>query len=124
MNLDTITVARLIGKFLFFPESQTSNVAYTQRIDMGIQVVTEPAFSAAGASLPDPRVEADAPARGWLWRESAVIIFHNLNADEKGPYHYPEVAFDIRAMRKVDRGRLVFTMVKTAEDGTETNVTG
>ncbi len=116
------TAVRLIISLDVQPDSVTSSVAWGQRLDMGIAVVSKPAFDGAVASLPDPRVNIDTPPRGWLWRTSMVVSWENLNALETGPFVWPHDRWDIRAMRKVDRGKLVLITAKTAFRGTETNV--
>jgi len=122
VNLDTITVTRLLISLHVTPDVVTSNVSWGQRLDMGIGVVTGAAFDAGQASIPDPRVQSDAPARGWLWRASMAASWENLNALETGPYVWPTQMWDIGAMRKVDRGKLVIVYAKTAFRGTESDV--
>ena len=123
VSLDTITVARLIVDITATPESLIAAVQGVQRIDMGVAVVTNNAFSAGVSAVPDPRVAADAPARGWLWRGSMTQVYSNVDGSEKETMHlYPSRQYDIRTMRKVDQGRLIFIAAKTAIQGTAHDV--
>ena len=115
-TVDTITVTRLIGHIVITPATLTIAASYIDRVDVGIQVVSSEAFGAA--ALPDPDDDADYPARGWLWRDRIITAYANAAGDEKEPFfHVPEVRFDVRAMRKVDKGKLVMTVNKGAAVG-------
>jgi len=119
--LDTITIARIILDLYATKDGGfTASTAGVQKIEMGICVVTEAAFDAGQASIPDPRVAADFPARGWLWRGLMLVQWHNLNSIEnETPYLIGHVQADLGAMRRLDKGRLVLISSKTAIDGTE-----
>ncbi len=123
VNLDTITVARLIIDLYCTPDGFTTTPSGIQKVEMGVMVVTEAAFDAGAASLPDPRVAADAPARGWLWRGLMLVGYQNPAGTEQDNFNFVgHVAVDIRTMRKVDRGRLVLVTSKTAIQGSELGV--
>ena len=85
---------------------------------MGIGVASTDAFGvAAGAGLPDPRVETDYPPRGWIWKGSFTAADSVLATALTQVYHFPTIEFDIRSLRKVDKGVLYFTAVKTVLSG-------
>jgi len=120
INLDTITVTRLILDLYATPETPASNTSGTSRIDFGIGVITEAAFDAGSpwAQVPDPRVGKDTPARGWLWRGIMVVGFQNIAGDERENWNLVgHVRADLGAMRKVDKGKLVLITAKTALQG-------
>jgi len=78
----TVTTARLIGDLYATPASVTTTTSGIQILEMGVAVVTEPAFDAGVVSLPDPRVAADSPARGWLWRGVMMMSYQNPGGAE------------------------------------------
>ena len=115
----TMTVVRIVGRILATPASANSALESLLDIDMGIQVVSQEAF-AAGV-LPDPNTQSDYPAAGWLYRNRVGLYHQNTSGTVEG-YHYPLLTFDIRAARKVDRGRLVLTINKGVIDGSDQDV--
>ena len=118
VNLDTITVARIILDLWAVPDTMSTTTSGVNKIEMGIVVVTEAAFDAGQTAVPDPRVPADAPARGWLWRGLMIASYQNVGGSEMETWNFPgHVAADLGAMRKVDRGRLVLVTSKTAIQG-------
>ncbi len=120
INLDTITATRIILDLYATPDSVSSTTSGIQKIEIGIGVVTEAAFDAGATAVPDPRVPADAPARGWLWRGVMVVGYQNVAGAENTNWNFPgHVAADLGAMRRVDRGRLVLISSKTALQGSE-----
>ncbi len=124
-DLDTITATRLIGRMLFHPNTLTGTPNRgVATMDVGIGVVSEEAFLAG--VVPDPLSEAEAPARGWLYRTRMAAVFSNGNAIENENHLWPELMFDVRAMRKVDKGRLVFIVNNSlaVEAGVTVTVTG
>ena len=123
VNLDTITVARIILDLWGTPPTVVSNTSGVMQFEMGICVVTEAAFDVGQTAIPDPRVPADAPARGWLWRGVGAYGFQNLAGGEGENWSFPmHVVADLGAMRKVDRGKLVLVVAKTAVQGSAVNV--
>ena len=118
--VDTITTARLIGRIQVVPVALDATDDAIQIIDMGIQVVTAEAFAAA--VVPDPFTQADAPARGWLWRTRMVMLKQNSTGTVED-FIYPLVEFDLGTMRKVDKGKLVLTVDKQSTAGVAFSVT-
>jgi len=115
---DTITAARLVGHLYVTTDNALGVVDGAIMVDFGIQVVSAEAF-AAGVT-PDPNVSSEGPARGWLWRDRCLVI----NAVGAGPidWHYvSELKFDIRTMRRVDRGKLILSTTARLAHGTAYN---
>ncbi len=120
VNLDTITVTRIIATLTLTPEDPISTTSGTNRVDIGIGVCTAAAFAAGAGSVPDPRVAADAPARGWLYRGSMTAAHQNgAGTEAASGWVYPTLTFDVGAMRKVDRGILFMVIALTAIQGSE-----
>jgi len=115
--LDTITAVRLVGHLVLLPSTLTQTDNHITHLDVGIGVASAEAFAVSGG-IPDPNVTGDTPARGWLWRYRMVFASHNADGTEDSYHRWPEVSFDLRAMRKVDRGKLYFTFIATTVTGT------
>ena len=122
---DTITVARLVIQLHLTTDNVFNVVDGMMTVDLGVQVVTDQAFTTGGSATPQVNVAAASPARGWLWRYRGIVI----NAVGTGPIDFHtavEVRADIRTMRKVDRGKLILSMITGVSHGTvfNTKVTG
>ena len=119
ISSDNITTARLVMRLAVFPASLTNQVDTVQRVDMAIGVATPEAFAVAGgAGLPDPRVNTQYPARGWLWK-SVMWVAKEHGTSGTGEIMVPDkLEADIGAMRKVDKGILYWIAVKTVVGGT------
>jgi len=105
---DSLTVTRIIGDFtLQYLVSTTVNDSLSI-VDVGIGVASSAAFAVASAAgLPDPSLETEYPDRGWLYIKS-LPVSQILDA-AGGVSIVDRVArfeFDIRAMRKIDKGIL------------------
>jgi len=122
---DTITAARLVGHLYFTTDDVLNVVDGAMAVSCGVQVVTVRADAIGGSAVPNPSISAEVPARGWLWRDRGIVI----NAVGPGPvdFHFvSELKFDIRTMRKVDRGVLLLSLFPEGIHGTtfNTKVTG
>ena len=107
---DTITVTRIIGHLQLFNELGQHLIGI-QGVDFGIGVASVEAFAVAGsAAIPDPSVSAEIPPRGWLWSDRMSMYMDEGQTDADFMWTYPEVRFDVRASRKVDRGICYLTM--------------
>ena len=118
---DTIMVVRLVGHLYVFPQTLTQTGNYITAVDLGIGVASIEAFNIAGGLL-DPNQAGDVPIRNWLWRDRLLIAHENDGGTEDSYKSWPEVRFDIRAMRKVDRGRLYLSAVASLSTGTFSTV--
>ena len=92
----------------------------TQRLDLGIGIVSREAFTAG--ALPDPATAGDKPPRGWIWRDSIVV---SQNGAQGNPVAV-RIEADIRGARKVENGRLFLIGDNTPILGTtfSTQLTG
>jgi len=105
VNLDTITVTRIIGRLLVVPSVIANATVSIQRVAMGIGVASTEAFAIGVTAIPSPSDVTDFPARGWLWKQLGIMV----NQQDSGTveaWHFPELVFDVRAQRKVDKGIL------------------
>jgi len=80
-------------------------------IDLAIGIVSREAF-AAGV-VPDPVVDRDTPARGWMWRTQRVISQNGV-----GGQVVFDVTADIRGARKVENGNVFIVANSSVLDGT------
>ncbi len=109
------TVVRLIGDLFFFPDDRNATVDGVMEIDLGIGVSASEAFVAQ--VMPDPNVEGDYPTLGWIYVSTRAVHFNNSSGTVES-WHYPELHFDIRAARKVDKGILYAVWNNTVVDAT------
>ena len=118
---DTITGIRFLGRLVLISDNALGAVDGAVQCDIGIQVVTDQAFSSGGAAVPQVSASAQVPARGWIYRDRLVFV----NGVGAGPidWHYEgETRFDVGTMRKVDRGTLLLSMRSGLAHGTGFNV--
>ena len=121
--LDTITAVRIIG-YLDVAIPITSEVQSSESIDVGIGVAAVEAFTVAGSSLPNPRTDTEFPPRGWLYRARRISWQFKAANNEQQQMH-AVFQWDVRAARKVDKGRLFMTITSTPLVGTAVvDVTG
>ena len=111
----TATVVRIVGHLGITLSDPADTTVGISQLDLAIGVSAVEAFNAS--TVPDPNVEADVPARGWLWRER-LWLSHNATVQ-----HPMEVRFDLRAMRKVDRGVLYLVSQSANTFGTYGGIT-
>ena len=81
-----------------------------QQLSLGFGVASQDAFLAG--ALPDPSVEGDEPARGWLYRNQCVAV------SALSGIYVQKCMGDFRGMRKVDNGELYLKIDSTALLGT------
>ena len=112
-RLDTVTIVRLVGQMAVFPDIPIVSTTSNQIIDVGIGVASEQAFTAGAVPQPDQTDEY--PARGWLYVATKSLFRGNLDTTGE---HYPTWEFDIRSMRKIDKGRLYLAAGNGLGDGT------
>jgi len=112
-RLDTITIVRLVGQMAVVPEIPVTSATSNQIIDVGIGVATEAAFTAG--TVPEPDTTTEYPARGWLYVATKSLFRGNLATVGE---MFPAWEFDIRAMRKIDKGRLYLAAGNGLGDGT------
>jgi len=116
IDSDTLTAVRLLIDLKFAPTALDAVLSGSALVDMGIGVASSEAFEAGVTALPDPDVEGDTPARGWLWRNRMFCQYKK----ESGMFHVyvDSLRADVRSMRKVDRGRLFMRAKALVTDDT------
>jgi len=93
--------------------SNTVGGAYgVQVADIAIGVISVEAFT-ANAAIPDPNVDNDKPAGGWLYR-AQMHPFQN----SAGAPVVTTLKADVRAGRKVDRGVMFIVITSASSVGT------
>ena len=105
-EVDTLTAVRIVGDLTVQYLVSTTIVDSLSIVEVGIGVSSVQAFAvAAGAGLPDPSADpAEYPPRGWLYLASQPVSQH---AESTGVIeHVARFQFDLRAMRKIDKGFL------------------
>ena len=117
---DTITAIRLVGHLYLTSDNVLSTVDGAMRCDVGVQVVTAAALAAGGGAVPQVRLSSEVPARGWLWRETLITVTA-VGAGPIDDHYVGEISFDIRSMRKVDRGVLIMSLESNLLHGTAYN---
>ena len=123
-TMDTLTAIRIVGELEVAP-TPTSEVEFTQIVDIGIGVSSSEAFSIGITALPDPAAETEYPPRGWLYvaRQIAVVSLPTGGTPVAIYRKHAMFKFDLRAMRKIDKGTLFMFMRNTDHAGTATNLT-
>ncbi len=111
---EPVTVLRMLGSYTITP--RLAPVAIDE-VDIGIAigVVSLDAFTAGGASLPDPLGNPEYP---WLFWVRHGFFFATTSADPSSAAGSVRQSFDIRSMRKMKPNE---TLVRVVQYG---NVTG
>ena len=94
---------------LWFANDAVEGFHFKTSIDLGVQLVTQEAFSAG--VVPDPSVEADRPVLDWVWRDRIMLV---TNIDSQVFQDARELRLDIRSRRKIGDGELLLTVDNTA----------
>ncbi len=84
-----------------------------QAVSLGIGMMEREA--AASGAFPDPGDPTDAPGRGWVWRDTRVVLSVLDTPGEGWPY--TRFAADLRGMRKVMYAEPVLVFDNDALDG-------
>ncbi len=115
-RLDTITVVRLVGALHIIPNSFGTGPLGAQRVDIGIGVASAPAFPTA---VPQPDISTEYPPRGWLYITNKWMA---MPGEVSGKIMWPDWEFDIRTMRKLDKGILYVAAGNNNVSGTAESV--
>jgi len=108
---DTLTVIRIIGDFWVFYEPTAGQVDSLSSVDVGIGVTSIEGFTVAGTALPNPSIDTQFPPRGWLYAATQPVVqFVRPSADAGFQQINAHFKFDLRAMRKIDKGVLFMTI--------------
>ena len=118
--LDGLTIVRIRGQFTLAITTTTTVLDGFHRIGLGICNVTENAFNAGVASVPQPLT--DIGWDGWMWHQivSRMTGFSTTEAG-RGPMEAVRMEIDTKAMRKTrDTDVLVGVLEMGTEVGTST----
>ena len=119
-TVDTLTAVRIVGDLRVFQNSTVTMSDSAMVIDVGIGVTSTEAFAAGAASLPSPVVSTEYPPRGWLYvaRKTYTVVVQAEGIN----ILWPEFSFDLRSMRKIDKGVLFMSVHNSNSDGAANNV--
>jgi len=112
-TIDTLTVVRIIGDLTVQYTPNSTVVDSLSIIDMGIGVASVEAFATGSAGLPSPSAETQFPPRGWLYVASRPVSQQLESAGTGALNEVSLFQFDIRAMRKIDKGILFWIIENT-----------
>ena len=105
---DTRTVVRILGDLWVMYSPNSTIVDSLSVVNLGIGVSSVEAFAAGGVSLPNPANPTQFPPRGWLYVNSQPV---SQQAESNGVVNtWAHFAFDLGAMRKIDKGSLFLSM--------------
>jgi len=90
----------------------------SQLVSVGIGITSNEAFATAGA-LPDPEVDLDFPARGWVWRGRYRVF--GFAADQPAIFTQ-RVDLDMRSQRKLESGLAYLIVRNEAVEGVATTI--
>ena len=118
-TVDTLTAVRVVGDLTIDFDSTSTPSDQLNIIDIGIGVTSAEAFAVvAGAAVPNPSAEDEYPPRGWIYANTQAVVSQGQGGDS-GAYYRPAVfKFDLRSMRKVDKGVLFAFIQSSAGKGT------
>ena len=109
-DLRGLTVTRMIVSLWMSPAIPLAAGDGRQSLDVGVGVTSLEAFTAGVVS--DPNVATDEPARGWLWRDRAVV--HDDGTNLLVP---TRVQGDFRGQRRIEGGKLFIVFNNGALQG-------
>jgi len=109
---DSLTVVRIVADVTVQYLVSTTVADSLSIVDLGIGVASASAFATAGA-LPDPALDQEFPPRGWVYVASQPVTQLLDGAGGVSIVDRPaRFVFDIRAMRKIDKGILFMRMIQ------------
>ena len=123
-TMDTLTAVRVIVHLNVSPDV-LSAIDGVVSFDVGIGVSSSEAFAVGVSALPDPDDATNYPPRGWIWVDRYAV----RNTVGAGPIdlnNAAEIRADIRAMRKIDKGKMfiIMKLSTAAGSGFGVNVVG
>ncbi len=116
--VDTLTVIRMIVGLEVYPSLGLITDGL-MAIDMGIGVTSLEAFTVN--ATPDVNVDDEYPPRGWLWI-ARKGVYNSVEASSGLDTVYrANFEVDLRAMRKIDKGKLYLAVSSTVTAGSAFN---
>ena len=110
-----LTIMRMLVHLRVGPITPSAVIG-TQKVDVGVALVSADAFSAA--ALPDPQVAGDRPVMGWLWRDQFQVVDEQA-AGFARTAGFQEVRLDLRGRRRIiGTSELVLIMNNSNIEGT------
>jgi len=111
-STDTLTVVRIVGDLIVNYLVSTTVGDALSIVDLGIGVASSAAFAVGGAT-PAPTSQTEYPPRGWIYVASQPVTQILDAAGGVSIVDRPaRFQFDIRAMRKIDKGVLFMNLVQ------------
>ena len=119
-TVDTLTAVRIVGNLQFGISPQTE-LETQQVVDVGIGVASSEAVTIGAAALPDPTTESEYPPRGWLYVDRTSVL-QTIPSTGGVWKRDGALKFDIRSMRKIDKGTLFMFVEQNDLDGSSSAV--
>jgi len=114
-GLEHSTVTRLIIGTNIFPATLTETSG-AQRLAIGIGVASIESIDLGATALPDPSVNDQFPAGGWLYRAGYVVVAGTSESSQR-------LDVDLGAARKLQNGGVFLFLRNTAQVATAFTVT-
>ena len=125
-TVDTLTAVRIVGGLTVYQDASSENEGRGY-CDVGIGVSSREAFTVGATALPDPTQGDEYPPRGWLYAATKPLtLMLPTGGTPTAMWQIPAVfEFDLRAMRKIDKGVLFMWVEEATVSGTlVTYITG
>ena len=116
-RLDTITVTRLVGDIYGIYDPSFAENEGISRVDVGIGVSPQAPFLVV--QVPEPDVTTEYPIRGWMY---VATMWVSCIGDTNPQIDRGHLHFDIRTMRKVDKGILYVAAANNIVSGVGTTI--
>ena len=125
-TMDTLTAVRIIGDIMVEYDPMSTHSDQLNVIDVGVGVTSVEAFAVGIMGVPQPHNETEYPPRGWLYVATQSVMNSITTGAEAAVMRAARFQFDLRAMRRVDKGILFLAIQSSAGKGTgiTTLVTG
>jgi len=111
-TVDTLTAIRIVGDIEAHYVITNTITDSDSVVDVGIGVSATEAFAAGVGAIPDPSVTNKYPPRGWLY-VATQYVGQALTTSTGMFSKNARFQFDIRSMRKIDKGRMFIRVANT-----------
>ena len=116
-TVDTLTAVRIVGDLIVEFDPTSTHSDQLNLVEVGIGVTSTEAFAAGSASLPSVASETEYPPRGWLYLDGTTCM-NTIDATNQAIQMRPaRFQFDVRAMRKIDKGILFMSIASRLGKG-------